>query len=501
MFRRKLAIFVLLGCVLTIFAFASGFETLQQSIVEKTLPNGLKVIIVPRHNAPVFTGLIYADVGGANEIQIATGLAHIFEHMAFKGTKTIGTKDYEKEKLALDKVEKTFLELRSARERKPKASEDEIKSLEEKFQEAQKEASEFVVSNELGQIIEREGSPDLNAFTSFDQTVYMYSLPSNKLELWAAIESDRFTNPVLREFYKEKEVIMEEKRMGESDVFGRLLDDFMAVAYKNHMYKSWVIGNMSDLNHISRTDAEAWFDKWYRAKNLTAVIVGDVDPKTAMPIIEKYLGQIPAGEKPSQFVSEEPPQRAEKRILMEDPAQPLLVIGYHKPAFDDPDNAVYDAIADILGGGRSSRLYTSLVKEKKIAMYAGAFTDLGEKYPGLFLFYAVPNQGKSPEECEKAIYEEIEKLKTTPVTNEELEGLKARSKKNFIGAIKSNMGLAMNLARYQNLTGDYRNLFQELDKIERVTPQDIMRIAQKTFVKSNATIGIVHTVEKQEPRN
>lgn len=500
MFRRKLTLFVLLTFVFSLLVAAEGFEEIQKNVYEKTLPNGLKVIILPRHNAPVFTGLIYADVGGANENQNATGLAHIFEHMAFKGTKTIGTKDYEKEKVALDKVEKAFLELRAAKERKPKALESEIKALEEKFHQAQEEAQQYVVQNELGEILEREGSPDLNAFTTFDQTVYLYSLPSNKLELWAAIEADRFTNPVLREFYKEKDVIMEEKRMGESSAFGKLLDDFMAVAYKNHTYRSWVIGCMSDLQHISRTEAEEWFNKWYRAKNLTAVLVGDVDPNTAMPIIEKYLGKIPAGEKPSQYVSEEPPQRAEKRIIMEDPAQPFLIVAYHKPAFDDPENAVYDAIADIMGGGRSSRLYTSLVKEKKVAMYAGAYTELGRKYPGLFLFFAVPNQGKTSEDCEKAIYEEIEKLKTTPVTKEEMEGLKARAKKNFIKSIEDNHGLALNLALYYNLTGDWRNLFKELEKIDKVTPEDIMRIANQIFVKNNRTVGIVKTTSTQEAK-
>lgn len=494
--KRKTLLFWFIFLSVSILALSQ--TTIEKNIVEKTLSNGMKVIIAPRHTAPVFTGVIYADVGGANENQNATGLAHIFEHMAFKGTKTIGTKDYEKEKLALDKVEKAFLELRAARERKPKASEEELKLLEENFKKAQEEAQQYVIQNELGEILEREGCPDLNAFTTFDQTVYIYSLPSNKIELWAAIEGDRFTNPVLREFYKEKDVIMEEKRMGESNAFGRLLDDFMAVAFKNHMYRSWVIGCMSDLQHISRTEAEEWFNKWYRAKNLTAVIVGDVDPETVMPILEKYLGKIPSGEKPSQYVSEEPPQRAEKRIIMEDPAQPFLVVAYHKPAFDDPDNAVYDAIADILGGGRSSRLYTSLVKEKKVAMFAGTYTELGRKYPGLFLFFAVPNQGRTPEECEKAIYEEIEKLKSVPVSKEELDGLKARAKKNFIKSIDDNRGLALNLAMYQNLTGDWRNLFKELEKIDKVNEEDIMKIAKKIFVKNNRSVGIVQTTSKEQ---
>ena len=489
----SLAAMLAVGLAFAGAAPAQGLADLESRVVEKTLPNGLKVILLPRPFAPVVSMVTWADVGGVDENQNATGLAHMFEHMAFKGTTTVGTKDVAKELEAMRNEDELFLALRAERLRRPKPDEAKVKQLEEAMKKAQDDARQFVVPNEIGEIIERAGGKGLNAFTNFDQTVYHYSLPSNRLELWATLEGDRFTKPVLREFYKEKDVVMEEKRMGESQPTGRLFADFMPTAYQASMYRAGVIGFMSDLQGLTREQAEAWFAKYYRAKNLTAVVVGDVDPKSAMPILERTLGAIPAGEKPGPVITQEPPQRAEKRLIMEDPAQPFLIIGYHKGAITDPDNAVFEAINDILAEGRSSRVYTALVKEKKVALYAGAYTELGRKYPGLFLFIAVPNKGKTNAECEAALYEEIERLKKEPVSAEELAAVKAKEKKKFLASVDSNMGLAMQLASSQNLEGDWREAFRFLAKVDKVTPADIQRVAQKTFVKSNRTVGVIET--------
>lgn len=493
---RRMAVLVGLCAGLALVLAPVQAETLkdfQNRVVEKTLPNGLKIVLLPRRGAPVISMVTYADVGSVDENQNATGLAHIFEHMAFKGTETVGTKDYSKEEAALKKLDDAFVALRAERLRRPKPDEARLTQLDAAFKTAEADAEQYVVPNELGDILDRQGAQGLNAFTDFDKTVYLYSLPSNKLELWATLEGDRFTHPVLREFYKEKDVIMEERRMGESQPTQRLLDDFMAVAFKAHMYRNFVIGHMSDLQTITRADAQAWFNKYYRARNLTAVVVGDVDPQTALPIIEKRMGGIPAGEKPGPVATVEPTQRAEKRITMEDPSQPVLIIAYHRPDINDPDDAAYDALGEILGGGRSSRLYTALVKEKKLAIAAGTFGGLGEKYPGLFVFFAVPNKSKSNAECEAALYEEIERIQKDGVTADELAGVKARTKAGLVSRLESNMGLALALATAQNLQGDWRRAFTRLDEIDKVTSDDIRRVAQKTFVKSNRTVGAIET--------
>jgi predicted Zn-dependent peptidase len=506
---KRLLIFALIGvatirCGFLLPLRAAGFADLEQRVVVKTLPNGLKVILLPRPNAPVISMVTYADVGGVDENQNATGLAHIFEHMAFKGTPTVGTKDYGREIEAMRREDQAFQALRAERLRRPHPDGARLKPLEAAFQQAQSEAQQYVIPNEFGEILERAGAQGLNAETSFDQTVYHYSLPSNKLELWAALEADRFAHPVLREFYREKDVIMEERRMGQSQPTGRLIDDFMAVAFKASMYRSFVIGHMSDLVAITRDQAKEWFAKYYGARNLTTVVVGDVDPATAFPLLERLLSQIPPGQKPGPVVTQEPPQRSEKRSLMEDPSQPFLIVAYHKPDITDPDHAAYEATRDILASGRSSRLYKALVKEKQVAVAVGAITELGQKYPGLFLFYAVPNKGKSNAACEAAIYEVIEKLKSEPVTADELAGVQAREKSAFINSLGSNLGLAQQLAFADNLEGDWHEMFRWLDKIDKVTPADIQRVAKKTFGKMNRTVGLIETVaetktEKNEP--
>jgi predicted Zn-dependent peptidase len=475
-------------------AAAGGFADLEQRVVEQTLPNGLKVLILPRPFAPVVSMVTFADVGSVDENQNATGLAHIFEHMAFKGTTTIGTTDIALELEAMQREDVAFAALREERMRRPRPDPDRLKQLEEDFAAAVGEARQYVKQNELGEIIERAGGQGLNAGTSFDQTVYMYSLPSNELELWATLEADRFANPVLREFYTEKDVIMEERRMVMSQPVSRLIEDFLAVAFKASMYRSFVIGHMSDLQGVTRDQAREWFARYYGARNLTVAIVGDVDPATAMPMLERTLGAIPAGFNPGPVVTEEPPQRAEKRIIMEDPSQPILFMGFHKGDVNDPDYAVYEALSEVLAGGRSSRLYTTLVKEKKIALAAGSMSDIGQKkYPGLFLFYAVPNKGNSNAECEAAIDEEIARLKREPVSAAELEGVRARVKASFLRSVDSNMGLAMKIAAAENLEGDWREAFRWLDQIDKVTADDIMRVASATFIRSNRTVGLIET--------
>ena len=500
--KRKLCplLVVLAVVALTILVtplMAATFKDLEKNVVEKVLPNGIRVIILPRPVAPVISMVTYADVGSVNEITGITGMAHIFEHMAFKGTEAIGTKDYAKEKEALNKVDETFLALKAERDKGRFASTEKLKELEEAFDKAQEEAGQYVIPNQVGEIVERSGGVGLNAFTWLDQTVYHYSLPSNKLELWATLEADRFTHPVLREFYKETAVIREERRMGlESSPSGKLLEELFAAAYKAHPYHVLVIGHMSDLESMTRPQAIDWFNKYYCGNNLTVSVVGDVDPATAMPILEKYLSQIPAGTKPTRVETTEPPQRGVKRISVEDKAQPFLAIAYHRPERSSPDHATFEVVTTLLGGGRTSRLYKRLVKEEKLALFAGCEM-MGDKYPGLFTIFALPNKDKTTAENEKAIMEEIDRLKKEPVPAEELKSVKARKRSEFINSLDDNMGLAMNLTEFQNINGSWRDMFKKLDLIDKVTAEDVQRVAKEYFSPKNATVAQIVAPESE----
>ena len=244
--------------------------------------------------------------------------------------------------------------------------------------------------------MQREGGVGVNAFTNYDETVYFYSMPANRLELWAYLESERFTHPVMREFYKERDVVMEERRMRtDSDPVQRMLEQFLAVAFDANPYHRPTIGYMSDLQYFSATDALGFFKSYYVPSNMVVALVGDVDPASALPVIRKYFGRIPSGSKPAEFVSQQPPQDSQRSILVKDPAQPIYVEGYHRPDYRDADDAVYDAISDLLSDGRTSRLYRSMVRDQKIAAAAGGFSPFpGNKYPHLFAFYAVPLPGQ-----------------------------------------------------------------------------------------------------------
>jgi predicted Zn-dependent peptidase len=491
MHKRLFAVLLWLAAA----GFAGALDQLQKNVSDFTLSNGLKVIVYEDHTSPVFSAVTYADVGSVNEHVGITGLAHIFEHMAFKGTSTIGTLDYKKEKAAIEKEEAAFLALKAERAKGPLADPEKIKQLEAAFKAAVEEAKALVEGNAFARIVEREGCEGLNASTSFDETQYFYSFPSNKIELWAYMESERFVDPVLREFHTELDVISEERRMGiESQPTGRLFEEFLGLAYRAHPYSTFVVGHMSDIQNMTRADALAFFRKHYVPRNMVVAIAGDVDPKTLRPLMEKYFGRLQDRPVPPPVTTVEPPQRGERRVRIQDPSQPFLIFGYHKGAFNDPDDPVFSAITDIMGNGRTSRLYKRLVRDEKLALAAAAFTGLpGAKYPGLFIFYAVPMQGKTNAENEAAVLDEIEKLKNEPVTAEELARVKTRAKADLLRSMQNPMGIATQLAFFEKVAGGWPKLFAQLERIDKVTADDIMRVAKATFTESNRTVAeIVH---------
>ena len=474
---------------------AQSLSDFEKRVKEFTLSNGLKFLVLERHEAPVVFFHTYADVGSVDEVKGITGMAHVFEHMAFKGSRTVGTKDYRKELEALKAVDQVFLDLKRERGKGLRADEEGLAELQQRLEQAQEAASEYLIHDEFEEAFIRAGGVRLNASTSSDATRYVVSLPSNKVELWMSLESDRFLNPVLREFYKEKNVVMEERRMRtDNRPRGRLLEEFLAVAFKAHPYGEPVIGHMSDLETMTRTEAEAFFQKFYPPSNLAIAIVGDVYVEEIRSLAEKYFGRLPSRPKPEAVETVEPPQLGERRVVIEAPSQPWVFIGYHKPSINHPDEAVFDAISDILGAGRTSRLYKSLVKKKQIAIRASAFHGFpGTKYPGLFLFSVTPARGHSNQECQEAIDAEIARLKTELVSAQELERAKTRSRADLIRALSSSRGLARHLVFYEVVTGDWRTLFKQLEAVDQVTAEDIQRVAKKYFTTANRTVGVIET--------
>jgi predicted Zn-dependent peptidase len=494
--RTGLPVILLALLVIAPAAMSQDFAGFEKRLTKFTLDNGLTFLVLERHEAPVVSFHTYADVGAVDEVKGITGVAHLFEHMAFKGTQTVGTKDYQAEAAVLAKMDDLFVAMRKEKQKGDRANPETLKKLQEQFEQAGQEAQKYIVHDEYEEVLTRQGARGFNAYTSEDATQYIVSLPANKLELWMMLEAGRFANAVLREFYKEKDVVMEERRMMENTPMGRLREEFQGIAYLAHPYGEGVIGHMSDLQALSRPEAEAFFKAHYGPSNLTIAIVGDVDPADVKRFAEKYFASIPSGPKPEPVRTEEPPQRGERRVTVEDAAQPVVLIGYHKPNVNHPDNAALEVVSEIVGVGRTSRLYKDLVKDKRITVSARAGSN-PSKYPSLFMFYVTPARGHTTQECEQAVYAQIEKLKTEPVSPAELAKAKTHSRAGLIRQLDSNSGLATELTFYEVVTGDWRNLFKQLDKIERVTAADIQRVAKTYFTTKNRTVGVIETVARE----
>jgi predicted Zn-dependent peptidase len=486
---------------LAVLASAQDAASFEKRVTVKKLSNGLTLIICERPEAPVFSFYTMVDAGSAQDPMRETGLAHMFEHMAFKGTTTIGTTDYAAEKPALEKVEAAYAAYIAERDKTVGRDEAKLKQLEKVWQDATAAADKFVVSNEFGKIVEENGGEDMNAATAYDETVYHYSFPENRLELWAYLESERFLHPVLREFYKERNVVIEERRMRtDSSPFGRLLEQFTEEAFAAHPYHRPTIGWIADLNYFSATDAQKFFDKYYVPANMIVAVAGDVKAAEALPILEKYFGRLPSRPQPDETTTTEPAQNSERRVVLLEHSQPIYIEGYHRPDYRSKDDAVFDAISDLMSEGRTSRLYRALVRDKKIASYSEGFTGYpGVKYPHLFAFLAVPLPGHTPQEMGDAIHAEIDRLKKEDITDEELKMIKTRAKANLIRGLDDNEGLATDLAVYQTRYGDWRELFRSVDRIDRVTKADIRRVANKVFVDTNRTVGMIETGKSRSP--
>ena len=466
-----------------------------------TLDNGLTFVVVERPDAPVVSFHTYADVGSVNEPFGQTGIAHMFEHMAFKGTTTIGTKDIEKEMAALERQEEIYLELRREKAKGRQADSSRIADLEQQFKNAQEEAQSYIQDGEYENILERNGVSGLNAYTSADATGYIYSLPANKLELFFALEADRFKNPVLREFYTERDVVMEERRQRtESSPTGRLVEEFLTTAYKAHPYGNPTIGHMSDLQNLTRSEAKDFYAEHYTASNLTIGIAGDVDPEQVRAYAEEYFTILPEGDDPMPVTTEEPEQIGERRVVIREQTQPFTIVGYHRPSMYHENAPVYTILSDILSQGRTSRLYTAL-QETGQALQAQSISSFpGSKYESLFMVFGVPSRGVSPDSIEHAIYDELDKIKENGVTAEELERAKTRARANLIGQLDSNSGLARRFSRMEALTGDWRSVFERINEIEAITAEDVQRVAQETFTRSNRTVAMIKTTDEAQPQ-
>ena len=494
---------LLIACVLSLGVFIPGnaqdLSTFEENVTEFTLDNGLHFIIVERNVAPTAHFLTLVDVGSANEPVGNTGIAHIFEHMVFKGSHTIGTTNYDEEIQLINQMDAAYKAwLNEYNKLEP--NQERLDELWSKFEELQEKAGEYVVNNEFTQIIEKEGAVGVNAFTSADLTGYFYSLPQNKAELWFMLEADRFKNPVMREFYTEKDVIYEERRMRtDSNPFGRLLEEFAATAFSAHPYKNPVIGWPSDIRNTTIEDAREFNEKHYSPSSFTIAIVGDVDPAEMRQLADKYFAGLPYGGPAPELTVVEPEQRGERRFVIEERSQPIYVEGYHAVHNQHPDYQALNLLSNILTSGRTSRLYRRMVVDDQSALQASSLNGYpGSKYPGMFVIYVIPNQGVEMQTVEETLREELQKIVDEGVTEEELNRVRTNARAGLVRTLTSNSGIAQTLASAHINGGDWRTAFTNLDRLSNVTTDDIQRVAEQYLIKSNRTVGMIVNEQSED---
>jgi len=477
-------------------AAASGeMADLESRVVEETLPNGMRVIVLPRHQSPTVSLSMQFRVGAAQEAEGASGLAHLLEHMMFKGTRTLGTRDWAAERPLLERIEAIVDDLDAQRRKGPGADAAQVQALEARLAAVQQEARAFVVKDEIDAIYVANGSHDFNASTGVDITTYKISLPANRLPLWARIESERLREPVMREFYSEREVVREERRQSyENDPSRKLMELLFASAFIAHPYRRPVIGWDGDVRFLRAPAAERFFRTWYAPNNTVLAAVGDLDPQAFLALVRAAFGPIPAQQLPAETATPEPEQTGERRVTLVSDARPEVMIGYHKPTLPTFEDYVFDLIDGLLTAGRTSRLYRRLVEEKQVAVRVSTINGLpGGRYPNLFTITATPRAPHTAAEVEAEIDAELARLAVEPVAPEEVARVKNQLRADLVRGLQSNEGLASTLAYYETLAGDWRYLTTHLAKLETITPADIQAIAAKYLRQENRTVAVIET--------
>ena len=471
-------------------------HTIFEKVQEYHLDNGATVLLVERHDSPTVAAYISFRVGGVNETSQERGVAHLLEHMLFKGTKTLGTTDYAAEKPLLEKI-KTVGQQIDALKNQRDADPQLLQSLRDELKELQKEHRKLVVKNEFSKIYAENGGVGYNAFTGKDSTTYLINLPANKLELWAAIESDRLENAVFREFYTERDVVHEERRRSyESSPGGLMYETLLATAYKVHPYRNPVIGWDSDIDNLDPDQIRDFFDNYYTPANMVITLVGDFDSQATLQLVERYFGKLAPGIPVPPVTDKEPEQRGERRVTINFDAEPQLMIAYHKPTMPDKDDYVFDILLQILTEGRTSRLYKSLVVEQQLVTDVAAFTAPGSRYDNLMILSMTPRNGKSCLDIENAVYAELDKLKKEPLSQSELDVARKQIMTSILRGLEGNGGLARMLSSYQTL-GDWHYLVDYEEHLNSVTAEDVMAVAKRYLNADNRTVVTLIRGEEQ----
>ncbi len=463
-----------------------GLRLLREKVRLTTLSNGLRVIFYPRGDAPVFSAVLAVRVGGTDEVPGQTGISHLFEHMAFKGTETTGTKGFQREKILLQELEDIAARSDGVQ---PEKMTPEMKM---RWEQIERELASLWVPEAYSTELQKRGAVGLNASTSAEVTQYYVSLPSREFEFWCKVESDRMMHPVMRQFYKERDVVREEQRTRfEDSPGGKLLQQFYAVAFLAHPYRQPVIGYVQDIEHLTASKLEEFRRRFYVPGNMVLSLVGDVDPVRDTPVLEDYFGKIPPGPMPRRDILEEPAQEGERKIAVLFNAEPQLLIGYKKPQFPHPDDPPITVMLQAIAGGKSSPLYKELVERKKLATDLGADEGPGQVYEDLAIFYAEPRLPHTNDEVKAAFDVVIDRLRTGGIDEDDISIAKRNIVAACLAGMKSSAAIAEFLASSELLHGSWRALMDWYEQVVKVDKKEVDRVAVKYLNPETRTVAML----------
>jgi len=463
----------------------TALANLAENVESHTLSNGVRVILYRRGIAPVFSGAVVLRVGGADEEIGNTGISHMLEHMAFKGTDTIGTRNFEREKVLLSKLEKVVGRLDAG---------DKDEQLQTQLEEIHSELADIWISDGFTREYEKRGATGLNATTGKDLTRYFVSLPRTSFEFWAWIESERILNPVMRQFYQERDVVLEERRMRyENDPGGKLYELLLGTVYQSHPYRNPVIGYEHDLRRLTATQVDEFRKKYYVPGNIVVSVVGDIDPETDLQTLEKYFGRLPPGEMPPRPTMSEALQEGERIVHIEAAASPRLSLAYRKPNYPHPDDAAISVMLEVLAGGRTSPLYEELVRKRQVAAGVSHSEGPGQAYENLIFFSISPRSPHTNDEVLQAFDEVITEFKETSITSEQIERAKRSIAMSYLNSLRSSMSLALQFASLEILYDDWQVLSKWYEEVMATTADDLTRVANEYLNSSSRTVGRVET--------
>lgn len=474
----------------------ASLEELPSRVRRIELSNGLTALLVERHLFPTVSFHCFFPVGSLDDEPGRTGLAHMFEHMMFKGTRRVGVRDAAAEEGILEEIDRVAARLREESAKGAEASQARLAALRGRMEELNRRHEALIIPEEYWKIYEGAGARGLNAGTGADFTVYNVELPSNKIELWMAMESDRLARPVLREFYKERAVVMEERRLRVDDSpFGKLWEAFTKAAFERHPYGQPTVGTMEDLNRLSRRDAERFYRRHYRLSSGVVAIVGDFKSDEVEKLLRRYFGPLrdpplpsggaPAAARPAASLN------GVVRVEVPFPAEPEILVGYLRPPVGHRDEPALEALGEVLDFGRTSRLYRGLVEGRRVAVEASVWTaEPGERDPCLFVLKASPRSPSGPGECLKALDEEIADLQKRGPEEWELEKVKNNAEAQFLSSLASNSGLGWRLGYYEAVVGDWRYILNFLERLRALEGKDVREAALKYLTPGRRVIAV-----------